>query len=210
MLENIDHPTTLKPSNFRHEKNSKEVVNDRYQIDTDITQLSLMDLRQAMGMVPQHPILFSSDVWHNIRYGKPNATDKEVETAARMASIHDFITSLPQGYETRVGERGLKLSGGEKQRVAIARTLLKDPAVLVLDEATSALDSEAERKVQAALANLMEGRTVVAIAHRLGTVRGSDRIVVLEGGKVVEIGPHDALLEGGGNYSRMWALQMGD
>ncbi|MFO1208436.1 MAG: ABC transporter ATP-binding protein/permease [Amaricoccus sp.] len=171
----------------------------------DVTQASL---RQAIGMVPQDTVLFNDTIFYNIAYGRPEATVAEVEAAARAARIHDFIASLPRGYETAVGERGLKLSGGEKQRVGIARTLLKDPPILLLDEATSALDSETERGIQASLAAMGVGRSVVVIAHRLSTVVDADRIVVLEHGRIVEQGTHAALLALGGRYARMWNRQL--
>ena len=169
-----------------------------------VTQASL---RSAVGIVPQDTVLFNDTIRYNIRYGKPNATDKEVETAARMASIHDFITSLPQGYETRVGERGLKLSGGEKQRVAIARTLLKDPAVLVLDEATSALDIKTERDIQSALIEVSKNRTTLVIAHRLSTIVNADEILVLNDGHIIERGSHLELVDAAGTYAEMWRRQ---
>ena len=171
----------------------------------DVTQASL---RQAIGMVPQDTVLFNDTIFYNIAYGRPEATKAEVEAAARAARIHDFIASLPKGYATAVGERGLKLSGGEKQRVGIARTLLKDPPILLLDEATSALDSETERGIQESLAAMGVGRSVVVIAHRLSTVVDADRIVVLEHGRVVEQGTHAALLALGGRYARMWNRQL--
>ena len=147
----------------------------------DVTQASL---RAAIGMVPQDTVLFNDTIYYNIAYGRPDATRAEVEAAARAASIHDFVASLPQGYDTMVGERGLKLSGGEKQRVGIARTLLKDPPILLLDEATSALDTGTERDIQDSLKAMGEGRSVIVIAHRLSTVVDADRIVVLEAGRV--------------------------
>ncbi|MFO1142925.1 MAG: ABC transporter ATP-binding protein/permease [Amaricoccus sp.] len=171
----------------------------------DVTQASL---RQAIGMVPQDTVLFNATIFYNIAYGRPEAKKEEVEAAARAARIHDFIASLPRGYDTAVGERGLKLSGGEKQRVGIARTLLKDPPILLLDEATSALDSETERGIQESLAAMGIGRSVLVIAHRLSTVVDADRIVVLEHGRVVEQGTHAALLAIGGRYARMWNRQL--
>ncbi len=189
-----------------HSPNSGCILVDGHALD----ELRRGDWLTKVAMVPQDPFLFQASIRDNVRYGKPDAEDGEVLDACRAAQLGDFVESLPEGLDTQVGEAGTRLSGGQAQRVTIARAFLQSADLLLLDEATSALDSEAERKVQAALANLMEGRTVVAIAHRLGTVSGSDRIVVLEGGKVVEIGSHNALLEGGGNYSRMWALQTGD
>jgi len=172
-----------------------------------VTQTSL---RSQIGIVPQDTVLFNESVYYNIAYGRPEATPAEVEAAARAARIHDFIVSLPKGYETTVGERGLKLSGGEKQRVGIARTLLKDPPILLLDEATSALDSETERGIQESLAAMGVGRSVIVIAHRLSTVVDADRIVVLEHGRIVEQGTHAALLAHGGRYARMWSRQLVD
>ncbi len=171
----------------------------------DVTQDSLHD---AIGVVPQDTVLFNDTIRYNIAYGRADATEDEVIAAAYAAQIHDFILSLPNGYDTMVGERGLKLSGGEKQRVGIARTLLKNPPILILDEATSALDSETESSIQDALKLAGEGRTVITIAHRLSTVADADRIVVLENGKVVEQGAHDALLARDGRYAALWNRQM--
>jgi ATP-binding cassette subfamily B protein len=173
----------------------------------DVTQVSL---RAAIGMVPQDTVLFNDTIYYNIAYGRPDATRAEVEAAARAASIHDFIDRLPEGYDTTVGERGLKLSGGEKQRVGIARTLLKDPPILLLDEATSALDTETERDIQDSLRRMGEGRSVIVIAHRLSTVVDADRIVVLDQGRVVEEGTHPALLALGGRYAGMWVRQLAE
>jgi len=170
----------------------------------DVTQQSVHD---AIGVVPQDTVLFNDTVYYNIAYGRPSASRAEVEAAARGAKIHDFIVSLPEGYETTVGERGLKLSGGEKQRVGIARTLLKNPPILLLDEATSALDTQTERDIQDSLRAMGEGRTVITIAHRLSTIADADRIVVLEAGQIVEQGKHDDLLAAGGRYAAMWARQ---
>jgi ATP-binding cassette subfamily B protein len=164
-------------------------------------------VRRAIGIVPQDTVLFNDTVAYNIRYGRPEASDAEVEAAARGAHVHDFIAGTPAGYQTLVGERGLKLSGGEKQRVAIARTLLKDPPVLIFDEATSALDSANERAIQAELRSAARGKTALVIAHRLSTVVDAHEILVMEGGLVVERGTHLALLSAGGRYARMWALQ---
>lgn len=170
----------------------------------DITQDSL---HAAIGVVPQDTVLFNDTIFYNIAYGRPEATRDEVEAAAKAAKIHDFILSLPDGYATTVGERGLKLSGGEKQRVGIARTLLKNPPILLLDEATSALDTQTEADIQNSLREMGQGRTVITIAHRLSTIADADRIVVLEAGEVVEQGTHDALLARGGRYAAMWARQ---
>jgi ATP-binding cassette subfamily B protein len=158
-------------------------------------------------MVPQDTVLFNDTIRYNIRYGRPDATDEEVIEAARLAQIHDFILSLPEGYDSMVGERGLKLSGGEKQRVAIARTILKGPPILVLDEATSALDSHTEQEIQAALKKVSESRTTLVIAHRLSTVVDANEIIVLDAGRIVERGTHAALLEAGGVYAGMWNRQ---
>ncbi len=170
----------------------------------DITQDSL---HAAIGVVPQDTVLFNDTIFYNIAYGRPEASREEVEAAAKAAKIHDFILSLPDGYATTVGERGLKLSGGEKQRVGIARTLLKNPPILLLDEATSALDTQTEADIQASLREMGQGRTVITIAHRLSTIADADCIVVLEAGEVVEQGTHDALLAQGGRYAAMWARQ---
>ncbi|NDW47683.1 ABC transporter ATP-binding protein/permease [Ruegeria sp. PrR005] len=170
----------------------------------DVTQTSLHD---AIGVVPQDTVLFNDTIRYNIAYGREDATQDDVEAVARAAQIHDFIASLPEGYETKVGERGLKLSGGEKQRVGIARTLLKNPPILLLDEATSALDTETEQEIKEALALAGEGRTVITIAHRLSTIAEADKIVVLEKGEIVEQGTHDGLLSGGGRYAQLWARQ---
>ncbi|HHS94399.1 MAG TPA: ATP-binding cassette domain-containing protein, partial [Rhodobacterales bacterium] len=151
--------------------------------------------------------LFNDTIRYNIAYGREGASFAEIEAAAKAARIHDFIVSLPDGYDTTVGERGLKLSGGEKQRVGIARTLLKNPPILLLDEATSALDSETERDIQVSLKAMGKGRSVITIAHRLSTIVDADRIVVLENGVVTEEGTHDALLDRGGKYAAMWARQ---
>jgi ATP-binding cassette, subfamily B, bacterial MsbA len=173
----------------------------------DIRSVSLADLRSAIGMVPQETTLFGGPVRENIAYGKLGATDDEIEAVARAAHAHEFIVEFPDGYDTVVGERGVKLSGGQRQRIAIARALLKNPAILILDEATSSLDSESERLVQDALETLMQGRTTFVIAHRLSTVRRADRIIVLEGGRLVEEGTHDVLMTGGGLYKRLYEIQ---
>ena len=169
-----------------------------------VTQTSL---RQAIGIVPQDTVLFNDTVEYNIAYGRPGATHDEVVAAAQAARIHDFIMSTPKGYETMVGERGLKLSGGEKQRVAIARTLLKDPPILIFDEATSALDTANERAIQAELRSVAQNKTTLVIAHRLSTVVDAHEILVLEAGAVVERGTHAELLAQQGRYAQMWTLQ---
>jgi ATP-binding cassette subfamily B protein len=185
-----------------------DVSGGRVTIDgVDIRDVTQASLRAAIGIVPQDTVLFNDTVRYNIRYGRPSASDAEVEEAARAAHIHAFIEALPDGYETRVGERGLKLSGGEKQRVAIARALLKDPAILVFDEATSALDSKSEKAIQAEIDRIAEERTTLMIAHRLSTIMGADQILVMDAGRIVERGTHRELLERGGAYAQMWALQ---
>jgi ATP-binding cassette subfamily B protein len=170
----------------------------------DVTQASL---RAAIGMVPQDTVLFNDTIEYNIRYGKPDASPAEVREAARLAQIHEFIVTLPQGYDALVGERGLKLSGGEKQRVAIARTILKSPPILMLDEATSALDSHTEKEIQDALERVAQNRTSLVIAHRLSTVVHADNIIVLDHGEIVEQGTHLELLTRGGLYASLWARQ---
>jgi ABC-type transport system involved in Fe-S cluster assembly fused permease/ATPase subunit len=176
----------------------------------DVRQVTQSSLRARIGIVPQDTVLFNDTIYYNIAYGRPDATREEVEAAASAARIHDFIIRLPRGYDTIVGERGLKLSGGEKQRVGIARTLLKDPPILLLDEATSALDSETERGILASLRAMGIGRSVITIAHRLSTVVDADHIVVLEHGRIAEQGTHAALLARGGRYARMWSRQLAD
>ena len=170
----------------------------------DVTQGSI---HAQIGVVPQDTVLFNDTVRYNIAYGRADATEEQIVAAAKAAKIHDFIASLPEGYETKVGERGLKLSGGEKQRVGIARTLLKNPPILILDEATSALDTQTERDIQDSLREMGQGRTVITIAHRLSTIADADRIVVLEAGRIAESGTHDDLLAAGGRYAAMWARQ---
>jgi ATP-binding cassette, subfamily B, heavy metal transporter len=173
----------------------------------DLREISQDSLRRAIGVVPQDTVLFNDTVFYNIAYGRPGATRAEVESAARRAHIHDFVAGLPDGYDTMVGERGLKLSGGEKQRVAIARVILKAPDVLIFDEATSALDTRTEREIQASLAEVAANRTTLVIAHRLSTVVDADEILVLDAGRIVERGHHRALLARGGVYAAMWARQ---
>jgi ATP-binding cassette subfamily B protein len=185
-----------------------EVTGGRISIDgQDIREVTQNSLRSAIGMVPQDTVLFNDTIRYNIRYGRWEAGDAEVEEAARLARIDDFISMSPKGYETEVGERGLKLSGGEKQRVAIARTILKAPPILLLDEATSALDSHTEREIQDALDRVSQNRTTLVIAHRLSTIVGADDIIVLDGGVIVERGTHHQLLAEGGLYASMWNRQ---
>ena len=173
-----------------------DVTSGAVRIDgLDVRDLTLATLRRAIGVVSQDPHLFHESIGDNLRYAKPDATPEELEAACRAARIHDTIAALPDGYDTVVGERGYRLSGGEKQRVAIARLLLKDPAVMILDEATSHLDNDNEAHVQAALEAALHGRTAIVIAHRLSTVRSADRIAVLDGGRIVEIGTHDQLAD---------------
>jgi ATP-binding cassette subfamily B protein len=173
----------------------------------DIAHVTQTSLREKIGMVPQDTVLFNDTIRYNIRYGRWEASDAEVEDAARLAQIDGFIRMSPKGYETEVGERGLKLSGGEKQRVAIARTILKAPPILMLDEATSALDSHTEKEIQDALERVSKGRTTLVIAHRLSTTVGADEIIVLDKGEIVERGTHVALLARGGLYASMWNRQ---
>jgi ABC-type transport system involved in Fe-S cluster assembly fused permease/ATPase subunit len=173
----------------------------------DLRSLTQDSLRAAIGIVPQDTVLFNDTLYYNIQYGRPSASRAEVEAAAHAAQLEDFIRQLPEGYETRVGERGLKLSGGEKQRVAIARALLKNPAILIFDEATSALDSKTEKAIQAQIERAAQGRTALVIAHRLSTIMDADEIIVLDQGRIVERGRHHALLAQGGAYAQMWMLQ---
>jgi len=185
-----------------------EIDGGRICIDgEDVRSYTQASVRAAIGVVPQDTVLFNDTIGANIAYGRPGASDDDVREAARLAAIDDFIASLPKGYETMVGERGLKLSGGEKQRVAIARTILKNPPILVLDEATSALDAATERAIQSALDRVSEGRTTIVIAHRLSTIIGADRIYVVDGGRVVEHGAHKELLARGGLYADLWEKQ---
>ncbi len=174
----------------------------------DVRGYTQHSLRGAIGVVPQDTVLFNDTIFYNIAYGRPGASVEEIERAARFAQIHDFIVSLPQGYDTKVGERGLKLSGGEKQRVAIARTILKNPRILILDEATSALDTATEQEIGSALRRVADDRTTLVIAHRLSTITDADEILVLRGGEIAERGSHTALLEKGGVYAGMWAAQV--
>jgi ABC-type transport system involved in Fe-S cluster assembly fused permease/ATPase subunit len=185
-----------------------DLFGGRITIDgQDIAKVSQKSLRQVIGMVPQDTVLFNDTIRYNIRYGRWEASDTEVEEAARLAQIDGFIRLAPKGYEAEVGERGLKLSGGEKQRVAIARTILKAPPILVLDEATSALDSHTEREIQDALERVSKGRTTLVIAHRLSTIVGADEIIVLDQGEIVERGRHAVLLANNGLYASMWNRQ---
>ena len=173
----------------------------------DVRAVTQESLRRAIGLVQQDVYLFDGTIRENIAYGRPDATDAEVEEAARRANIHDFICSLPEGYDTVVGERGGRLSGGQKQRVAIARVFLKNPAILILDEATSALDNESEEAVQQALEDLARDRTTIIIAHRLSTIKNADEIATVERGRVVERGTHEELLARGGTYARYYRMQ---
>jgi subfamily B ATP-binding cassette protein MsbA len=176
----------------------------------DVRDVTLASLREQVGIVTQETVLFNDTVRNNIAYGQPNVPLKEVEAAARAALAHDFIRALPAGYDEVIGERGVRLSGGERQRIAIARAILKNAPILILDEATSALDSESEALVQSALHNLMSGRTVFVIAHRLSTVRRADRIVVIENGAIADIGAHEDLMTKLGTYRRLYELQFAD
>ena len=185
-----------------------DVSDGAIEIDgQDIRDVTQDSLRRAIGVVPQDTVLFNDTIYYNIAYGRPGAGRAEIEEAARLAHIHDFIAALPDGYQTMVGERGLKLSGGEKQRVAIARVILKAPKILIFDEATSALDTKTEREIQASLAEVAAGHTTLAIAHRLSTVVDADQILVIEAGRIVERGHHRELLARGGVYAEMWARQ---
>ncbi|WP_158966883.1 ABC transporter transmembrane domain-containing protein [Chachezhania sediminis] len=176
----------------------------------DLKDLARTDFRRLLALVPQDPVIFASSARENIRFGRPEATDAEVEDAARAAAAHDFIAALPEGFDTYVGERGVMLSGGQKQRIALARAILRDAPVLLLDEATSALDAESERAVQQAVDGLRQGRTMLIVAHRLATVKKADRIVVMEAGKIVAQGTHDQLVAEGGLYARLARLQFTD
>ncbi|MEZ5714017.1 MAG: ABC transporter transmembrane domain-containing protein [Paracoccaceae bacterium] len=176
----------------------------------DLTGLARDDFRRALALVPQDPVIFAASARENIRFGREDATDAEVEAAARAAAAHEFIAALPEGYDSPLGERGVLLSGGQKQRIAIARAILRDAPVLLLDEATSALDAESERAVQAAVETLSQGRTTIVVAHRLATVKKADRIVVMEAGRIAAVGSHDELVAGGGLYARLAKLQFTD
>ncbi len=185
-----------------------DVDEGRITIDgQDIRDVTQASLRAAIGIVPQDTVLFNDTIFYNIAYGRPGAPKQDIERAARLAHIHDFVAGLPDGYGTLVGERGLKLSGGEKQRVAIARTILKDPKILLFDEATSALDSHTEKEIQAAMREVSQNRTTLVIAHRLSTVVDADEIIVVERGGIIERGTHAALLAQGGAYAAMWTKQ---
>jgi subfamily B ATP-binding cassette protein MsbA len=188
-----------------------DVTSGRLLIDgQDVRELTLASLRAQIGIVTQETVLFNDTVRNNIAYGQPRVAEERVVAAAKAALAHDFIQTLPEDYQTVIGERGVRLSGGERQRIAIARALLKDAPILILDEATSALDSESEALVQSALQNLMRGRTVVVIAHRLSTVRRANRIVVLENGTITDIGTHEDLMSHLGTYRRLYNLQFLD
>jgi ATP-binding cassette subfamily B protein len=174
----------------------------------NVREVSQSSLRKAIGIVPQDTVLFNDTIFYNIQYGNPQATDEQVHEAAKMAHIHDFIESLPEKWETKVGERGLKLSGGEKQRVAIARAILKRPAILVFDEATSSLDSATEQAIQRTLRQISASTTTLVVAHRLSTITDANQILVMGQGKVIERGSHSELLQKNGEYRRMWDLQL--
>ena len=189
---------------YAREKGAGLIITIDGQDIRDVTQESL---RAAIGMVPQDTVLFNDTIFYNIAYGAPGSTPSQIEDAARLARIHDFVMSLPEGYSSTVGERGLKLSGGEKQRVAIARTILKRPSILVFDEATSALDSHTEQEILKSLREVSAERTTLTIAHRLSTIIDADEILVLQGGRIAERGSHAALLDRGGVYAEMWTRQ---
>ena len=178
--------------------------------DIDIQDIQLNDLRQAIGVVPQDTVLFNNTLYENIRYGCIDASDEKIQQAIQKAHLSEFIASLPEGLETRVGERGLKLSGGEKQRVAIARALLKDPSILLFDEATSSLDSHSEQEILKAIDEISGQRTSLVIAHRLSTIANSDNIIVLDKGCIVEQGKHNDLLKENGRYAELWRIQQNE
>ena len=173
----------------------------------DVRDVQQLSLRQAIGVVPQDTVLFNDTIWNNVAYGCPEASDEAIWKAIDMASLRSFVESIPDGVATIVGERGLKVSGGEKQRIAIARVLLKNPAILLFDEATSALDSESERSILKAMADISANKTTLVIAHRLSTVVDADRILVVDGGEIVEQGSHQELLTQDGQYARLWQMQ---
>ncbi|HHH48567.1 MAG TPA: ABC transporter ATP-binding protein/permease, partial [Gammaproteobacteria bacterium] len=185
-----------------------DVTGGRILIDgQDLRDVTQASLRAAIGIVPQDTVLFNESIEYNLRYARPDASFEEIVEAARLAQLHDFVAQLPEGYETRVGERGLKLSGGEKQRVAIARAILKRPRILIFDEATSALDSHAERAILGALKQASRGHTTLVIAHRLSTIVDAEQILVMDAGRIIERGTHRELLAAQGRYAEMWALQ---
>jgi ATP-binding cassette, subfamily B, bacterial MsbA len=173
----------------------------------DLGRIRLQSLRAAIGIVPQEPLLFSGTIGDNIRYGKLDATQAEIEMAAREAHADEFIVQLPRGYDTTVGERGIRLSGGQRQRISIARAILRDPQILILDEATSSLDSHSERLIEEALDQLLTGRTTLIIAHRLSTIRRAHKIFYIDGGSIIEVGTHQDLLARGGRYAALHAAQ---
>ncbi|MEO0990691.1 MAG: ATP-binding cassette domain-containing protein, partial [Pseudomonadota bacterium] len=178
--------------------------------NTALSDMAREDFRQALALVPQDPMIFADTARENIRFGRPSATDAEVEAAARAAAAHGFLSELPKGYETYVGERGVMLSGGQRQRIAIARAILRDAPILLLDEATSALDAESERAVQQAVEDMSKDRTTLIVAHRLATVKRADRILVFDKGQIVAMGSHDDLVAEGGLYARLARLQFTD